>query len=57
MQRLYKKDNGRFVPIGWMCPDCKLFGKVCNPRRPVGPCMVSHEGACKIWHMYQMKKP
>jgi hydrogenase expression/formation protein HypD len=36
--------------------DCKLFSKVCNPRTPVGPCMVSHEGACKIWHMYQTKK-
>jgi hydrogenase expression/formation protein HypD len=36
--------------------DCKLFGKVCNPRKPLGPCMVSHEGACKIWHMYRMKK-
>jgi hydrogenase expression/formation protein HypD len=36
--------------------DCKLFGKVCTPRKPVGPCMVSHEGACKIWHMYQAKK-
>ena len=35
--------------------DCKLFGKVCSPRTPVGPCMVSHEGACKIWHMYQKK--
>ena len=36
--------------------DCKLFSKVCHPRTPVGPCMVSHEGACKIWHMYQTKK-
>jgi hydrogenase expression/formation protein HypD len=36
--------------------DCKLFGKVCTPRTPVGPCMVSHEGACKIWHMYQVKR-
>jgi len=35
--------------------DCKLFGKVCNPRTPVGPCMVSHEGACKIWHIYQVR--
>jgi len=35
--------------------DCILFGKVCSPRTPVGPCMVSHEGACKIWHMYQNK--
>ncbi len=36
--------------------DCKLFGKICSPRTPVGPCMVSHEGACKIWHMYQVRK-
>ena len=36
-------------------PDCKLFGKACTPRRPVGACMVSHEGACKIWYLYQRK--
>ena len=36
--------------------DCKLFGKVCTPRKPVGPCMVSHEGACKIWALYNQKK-
>lgn len=36
--------------------DCKLFGKVCTPRNPVGPCMVSHEGACKIWALYNQKK-
>lgn len=36
--------------------DCRLFGKVCTPRTPVGPCMVSHEGACKIWHMYRVKQ-
>lgn len=35
--------------------DCTLFGKVCTPRTPVGPCMVSHEGACKIWHHYHIK--
>jgi len=35
--------------------DCRLFAKVCTPRSPVGPCMVSHEGACKIWHMYHTK--
>jgi hypothetical protein len=22
MQRLYKKENGKFIPVGWMCPDC-----------------------------------
>jgi hydrogenase expression/formation protein HypD len=36
--------------------DCKLFGKICSPRSPVGPCMVSHEGACKIWHLYHIRK-
>jgi hydrogenase expression/formation protein HypD len=36
--------------------DCKLFSKACTPRNPVGPCMVSHEGACRIWHMYKIKK-
>jgi hydrogenase expression/formation protein HypD len=35
--------------------DCKLFGRICSPRSPVGPCMVSHEGACKIWHLYRIK--
>ena len=35
--------------------DCALFGKVCTPRTPVGPCMVSHEGACKIWQTYHQR--
>ncbi|MCX6778294.1 MAG: hydrogenase formation protein HypD [Candidatus Micrarchaeota archaeon] len=25
---------------------CPLFGKKCTPQKPVGPCMVSVEGAC-----------
>ena len=33
--------------------DCRLFSRACTPRTPVGPCMVSHEGACKIWYLYQ----
>lgn len=28
---------------------CRLYGKACTPRSPVGPCMVSDEGACRIW--------
>jgi hydrogenase expression/formation protein HypD len=36
--------------------DCRMFAKACTPRTPVGPCMVSHEGACKIWHMYNVRK-
>jgi hydrogenase expression/formation protein HypD len=31
---------------------CKLFGKECVPDSPVGACMVSSEGTCKIWHQY-----
>jgi hydrogenase expression/formation protein HypD len=30
--------------------DCTLFRKVCNPKNPRGPCMVSFEGACNIWY-------
>ncbi len=36
--------------------DCRLFGKICTPRTPVGPCMVSHEGACKIRHLYEARR-
>jgi hydrogenase expression/formation protein HypD len=32
--------------------DCPLFGDACTPDRPVGACMVSTEGTCRIWHEY-----
>jgi hydrogenase expression/formation protein HypD len=32
--------------------DCRLFGKECTPQAPVGACMVSSEGTCKIWYEY-----
>jgi hydrogenase expression/formation protein HypD len=32
--------------------DCRLFGRECAPGRPVGACMVSSEGTCRIWHEY-----
>ncbi len=32
--------------------DCKLFGKVCTPEKPVGPCMVSSEGTCAAYYQY-----
>ncbi|MDI6689553.1 MAG: hydrogenase formation protein HypD [Actinomycetota bacterium] len=31
---------------------CKLFGKACTPERPIGPCMVSSEGACAAYYRY-----
>lgn len=36
--------------------DCRLFAKGCTPRTPVGPCMVSQEGACRIWHLYESRR-
>ncbi|MHC5082760.1 MAG: hydrogenase formation protein HypD [Planctomycetota bacterium] len=33
-------------------PQCVLFGKKCTPDTPVGPCMVSTEGACAAWYKY-----
>ncbi len=35
---------GRIYPTA-----CPLYGGGCSPRHPVGPCMVSDEGACRIW--------
>ena len=32
--------------------DCPLFGRVCTPADPVGPCMVSGEGACAAAYKY-----
>ncbi len=32
--------------------DCALFGNECVPDAPVGACMVSSEGTCRIWHQY-----
>ena len=38
---------GRANPV-----DCSLFKKTCTPQDPVGACMVSSEGTCRIWHEY-----
>ena len=34
--------------------ECKLFGTRCTPRDPVGPCMVSSEGACAAAYKYEL---
>jgi hydrogenase expression/formation protein HypD len=36
-------------------PDCQLYGRECLPETPVGACMVSSEGTCRIWHQYGQK--
>jgi hydrogenase expression/formation protein HypD len=41
------------VMLGLLEPDqCGLFGKTCTPQSPVGPCMVSSEGACAARYKY-----
>jgi len=32
--------------------ECQLFRRVCTPDSPVGPCMVSSEGACAAYYLY-----
>lgn len=39
---------GKIVP-----PDCPLFGRGCTPENPYGPCMVSSEGACSAYYLYE----
>ena len=41
------------IMLGLATPDhCALFGTTCVPESPVGACMVSTEGQCRIWHTY-----
>ncbi len=38
------------VVLGKVYPnECRIYGNACTPRNPIGPCMVSDEGACRIW--------
>jgi len=39
--------SGKSSPL-----DCVLFRKQCAPENPVGPCMVSFEGACAAYYKY-----
>ncbi len=39
--------RGVFLPT-----DCPLFGNVCSPEDPLGPCMVSSEGTCSAYYRY-----
>ncbi len=32
--------------------ECKVFGKACTPKNPMGSCMVSSEGACSAYFKY-----
>lgn len=32
--------------------ECPLFGKTCTPSNPIGSCMVSSEGSCQAYYLY-----
>jgi len=40
--------KGLIVPV-----QCALFAAACRPEMPVGPCMVSSEGACNAYFKYK----
>jgi hydrogenase expression/formation protein HypD len=53
-----RRDAGKMPPgcdcarvvLGKIVPsECRIYGSPCTPRNPIGPCMVSDEGACRIW--------
>ncbi len=54
-----KVEQGRDILLGCEChlviigkikPDkCPMFMKACTPQKPVGACMVSNEGTCRVW--------
>jgi hydrogenase expression/formation protein HypD len=39
--------RGVLLPV-----ECPLFAKACTPQNPIGPCMVSAEGACAAYYRY-----
>jgi hydrogenase expression/formation protein HypD len=62
-ERLFVINPGPAIePAGCLCGDvlrglirptgCPLFGRACTPERPVGPCMVSGEGACASYYLF-----
>lgn len=46
------------VVLGKIYPNqCQLYGRACIPGKPIGPCMVSDEGACRIWWASGIREP
>jgi hydrogenase expression/formation protein HypD len=41
--------KGKASPV-----ECPAFSKACTPENPLGPCMVSSEGACAAYYKYQL---
>ncbi len=40
--------KGKIIPI-----ECALFNSECTPDNPLGPCMVSSEGSCAAYYLYE----
>lgn len=59
--------NIQAMPAGCACAEvvlgkiepnqCRLYASACTPRHPIGPCMVSDEGACRIWWASGIRTP
>jgi len=44
------------VVMGRISPgECPLFSRRCTPKTPVGPCMVSGEGACAAYYAFDRR--
>ncbi len=62
-EKIFEIPSHKETPRGCLCGsilqgkakpyDCKLFGRVCTPGTPIGPCMVSSEGACLAYFKYK----
>jgi hydrogenase expression/formation protein HypD len=54
-----KVEQGRDILLGCECHlviigkikpnECPMFMKACTPEKPLGACMVSNEGTCRVW--------
>lgn len=63
VERYRMRERQAEEPAGCRCGDvlrgilrpaeCPLFGRSCTPAHPVGPCMVSSEGACAAAYKYE----
>ncbi len=43
--------KGKITPYG-----CPQFRKNCNSSNPLESCMISFEGTCRIYYMYENRK-
>ena len=54
-----KVEQGKDILLGCEChlviigkikpSECPMFMKACTPAKPIGACMVSSEGTCRVW--------